>query len=308
VICPSFTFIATANAILHAGAEPVFVDIEPETYNLDPEKVEAALTPRTRAIIPVDQIGLAADIPAIVDIARRHGLVVVEDAAPSLGATVGGKRVGALSDYTCFSFHPRKSITTGEGGMITTADADGAARLRRLRSHAASTSDLSRHQSGSLDFEEYTELGFNYRMTDVQAAIGLVQMGRLDGILAERRSLAHRYVEQLAGLEGVITPTEPAGRLHTFQSFCVRLPSGARPQVMADLAAAGIASRRGVMAIHLEPFYRSLSPGVSLPETERAASDTVLLPLFAGMTVDEQDQVVEALALSLRSAVATAPS
>jgi perosamine synthetase len=308
VICPSFTFIATANAILHAGAEPVFVDIEPKTYNLDPEKVEAALTPRTRAIIPVDQIGLAADIPAVVDIARRHGLVVVEDAAPSLGATVGGQRVGALSDFTCFSFHPRKSITTGEGGMITTADADGAARLRRLRSHAASTSDLSRHQSGSLDFEEYTELGFNYRMTDVQAAIGLVQMGRLDGILAERRWLAHRYVEQLAGIEGVIAPTEPAGRLHTYQSFCVRLPSGTRPRVMADLAAAGIASRRGVMAIHLEPFYRSLSPGVSLPETERAASDTVLLPLFAGMTVDEQDQVVEALALSLRSAAATVRS
>jgi perosamine synthetase len=308
VICPSFTFIATANAILHAGAEPVFVDIEPGTYNLDPEKVEAALTPRTRAIIPVDQIGLAADIPAVVDIARRRGLAVVEDAAPSLGATVGGQRVGALSDFTCFSFHPRKSITTGEGGMITTADADGAARLRRLRSHAASTSDLSRHQSGSLDFEEYTELGFNYRMTDVQAAIGLVQMGRLDGILAERRWLAHRYVEQLAGLEGVIAPTEPAGRLHTFQSFCVRLPSGTRPRVMTDLAAAGIASRRGVMAIHLEPFYRSLSPGVSLPETERAATDTVLLPLFAGMTVDEQDQVVEALTLSLRSAAATARS
>ena len=306
VICPSFSFIATANAILHAGAEPVFVDIEPDTYNLDPERIEAALTPKTRAIVPVDQIGLAADIPAVGEIARRHGLLVVEDAAPSLGATVGRQRVGALSDFTCFSFHPRKSITTGEGGMITTADAEAAARLRRLRSHGASTSDLSRHRSATLDFEEYAELGFNYRMTDIQAAIGLVQMNRLDDILAERRRLAHRYIERLADLEGAVAPTEPAGRLHTFQSFCVRLPSGTRSRVMADLASAGIASRRGVMAIHLEPFYRALSPGMRLPETEGAAADTLLLPLFAGMTDDEQDQVLDALARSLRSSAAVA--
>jgi len=306
VICPSFSFIATANAILHAGAEPVFVDIEPDTYNLDPERIEAALTPKTRAIVPVDQIGLAADIPAVGEIARRHGLLVVEDAAPSLGATVGRQRVGALSDFTCFSFHPRKSITTGEGGMITTADAEAAARLRRLRSHGASTSDLSRHRSATLDFEEYAELGFNYRMTDIQAAIGLVQMNRLDDILAERRRLAHRYIERLADLEGAAAPTEPAGRLHTFQSFCVRLPSGTRSRVMADLASAGIASRRGVMAIHLEPFYRALSPGMRLPETEGAAADTLLLPLFAGMTDDEQDQVLDALARSLRSSAAVA--
>ena len=303
VICPSFSFIATANAILYVGAEPVFVDIDPLTYNLDPEQVEAAVTPRTRAIVPVDQIGLAADVPAILDIARRHGLVVVEDAAPSLGATIGERRVGSLSDFTCFSFHPRKSITTGEGGMITTADSAAAARLRRLRSHGASTSDLSRHQSGTLDFEEYAELGYNYRMTDVQAAIGLVQMGRLDGILADRRRLALRYGERLADADCVVTPHEPAGRRHTFQSYCVRLPSGIRARVMASLAEAGIASRRGVMAIHLEPLYRSLCPGVSLPETERATTDTLLLPLFAGMTESEQDQVVEVLTQSVRTAV-----
>jgi dTDP-4-amino-4,6-dideoxygalactose transaminase len=302
VICPSFSFIATANAILHAGAEPVFVDIDPQTYNLDPEKVEAALTPRTRAIVPVDQIGLAADIPAIVDIARRHGLAVVEDAAPSLGATVGDQRVGALSDFTCFSFHPRKSITTGEGGMVTTANADAAARLRRIRSHGASTSDLQRHRSGSLDFEEYAELGFNYRMTDVQAAIGLVQIGKLDGILAERRRLALRYTQRLRDVDGVVPPSEPTDRRHTFQSYCVRLPSEIRPQVMADLAEAGIASRRGVMAIHLEPLYQALTPGIRLPETERASAETLLLPLFAGMSEQEQDQVMDALARSVRSA------
>jgi perosamine synthetase len=302
VICPSFTFIATANAILYAGAEPVFVDIDPATYNLDPGLVEAAITNRARAIVPVDQIGLAADVPAILEIARRRGLAVVEDAAPSLGATVAGVRLGGLSPFTCFSFHPRKSITTGEGGMVTTTDADAAARLRRLRSHGASTSDLARHRSGATDIEEYPQLGFNYRMTDVQAAIGLVQMGRLDGILAERRRLALRYTALLTGLDGVQPPLEPAGRPHTFQSYCVRLPSGVRTRVMADLAAAGIASRRGVMAIHLEPLYRSLVPGCSLPETERAAADTLLLPLYVGLTGAEQDRVVEALAASLRSA------
>jgi perosamine synthetase len=299
VICPSFTFIATANAIVYAGAEPVFVDIDPRTYNIDPERVEAAVTPRTRAILPVDQIGLAAEVPAILEIGRRRGLKVVEDAAPSLGATVGSARVGSLSDLTCFSFHPRKSITTGEGGMITTADGGIADRLRRLRSHGASTSDLARHQSGSLEFEEYLELGFNYRMTDVQAAIGLVQMGRLDGILAARRHLALRYSAMLGQLEGVEVPYEPPGRQHTFQSYCVRLPSSVRGRVMADLAAAGVSSRRGVMAIHLEPFYRSSMAGRSLPETERAAEDTLLLPLYAGMTEADQDQVVESLAASL---------
>jgi dTDP-4-amino-4,6-dideoxygalactose transaminase len=300
VICPSFTFIATANAVLYVGAEPVFVDIDPKTYNLDPELVEAAVTPRTRAIVPVDQIGLAADVPAILEIARRRGLKVVEDAAPSLGATVGSARVGSLSDLTCFSFHPRKSITTGEGGMITTADAQVADRLRRLRSHGASTSDLARHQSDSIQLEEYPELGFNYRMTDVQAAIGVVQMGRLEGILAARRHLALRYSAALADLDGVQVPYEPPDRRHTFQSYCVRLPAGVRPQVMSDLAAAGVSSRRGVMAIHLEPFYRT--SGCVLPETERATADTLLLPLYAGMTDQEQDQVVGSLASSLRAA------
>jgi dTDP-4-amino-4,6-dideoxygalactose transaminase len=302
VICPSFSFIATANAILYTGAMPVFVDIDPATYNIDPALVEAAITKRTRAIIPVDQIGLAADIPAIRDIARRHGLVVVEDAAPSLGATIGGARVGGLSDFTCFSFHPRKSITTGEGGMITTNDPTAAAHLRQLRSHGASTSDLARHQAGTTDVEEYAELGYNYRMTDIQAAIGIVQLGRLEGILAERRRLAARYRELLSEVDDIELPLEPAGRLHTFQSYCVRLPAGLRAGVMRDLAAEGIASRRGVMAIHLEPLYRGLQPGLSLPETELASANTMLLPLFVGMTDDDQIVVVETVARSLRSA------
>jgi perosamine synthetase len=295
VICPSFSFIATANAVLHAGATPVFVDIDARTYNIDPALVEAAITPRTRAIIPVDQIGLAADVPAIMAIARKHGLVVVEDAAPALGATVGGAKVGSLADFTCFSFHPRKSITTGEGGIITTDDDAAADRLRRVRSHAASTSDLARHQSGTTEIEVYEELGYNYRMTDVQAAVGLVQLTRLDGILAERRRLAARYSALLADEPRLAVPHEPADRPHTYQSYCVRLREGSRQAVMDHLASKGIASRRGVMAIHLEPLYRRLQPGLSLPQTERATAETLLLPLYVGMTEAEQDEVVLAL-------------
>jgi perosamine synthetase len=296
VICPSFSFIATANAIVHAGARPVFVDIDPRTYNIDPELVEAAITPRTKVIMPVDQIGLAADITAIRTIAKRHGLKVVEDAAPSLGAMIGGRRVGSLSDLTCFSFHPRKSITTGEGGVITTDDPEAAGWLSRIRSHGASTSDLQRHRSKTVAFEEYRELGYNYRMTDIQAAIGVVQMRKLDSILAERRRLAARYAKLLGGYEWLDVPFEPHARFHTFQSYCIRLRSEKmREAIMADLAGRGISTRRGVMAIHLEPLYRELYPDVSLPITEQCSAETLLLPLFPGLTDDEQQLVAESL-------------
>ncbi|MGE5597688.1 MAG: DegT/DnrJ/EryC1/StrS family aminotransferase [Hyphomicrobiales bacterium] len=300
VICPSFSFIATANAIVHAGGTPVFVDIDPRTYNIDPALIEAAITPRTKAIVPVDQIGLAADIPAVRAIAGRHGLKVVEDAAPSLGATVNEGRVGALSDFTCFSFHPRKSVTTGEGGMITTNDDAAAERLRVLRSHGASTSDLARHKSGTTAIEEYRELGYNYRMTDIQGAIGVVQLGKLEAILQARGRLADRYNQLLAAEPRVETPFVPEGSRHTYQSYCVRLrDTRARQEIMDELAAQGIATRRGVMAIHLEPWYRERFPGVRLPVTEEATKNTLLLPLYAGMTDAEQDTVVDALVRAL---------
>lgn len=299
VICPSFSFIASANAVLYAGANPVFVDIDPQTYNIDVGHVEASITPRTSAILPVSQIGLAADIPALLDIGRQHGVKVVEDAAPSLGATIGEALLGSLSDFTCFSFDARKILTTGEGGMITTNDGEAAGRLRALRAHAASVSAMDRHASGGIGLEEYSELGFNYKMTDIQAAIGVVQMAKIDAIVRERRRLAKRYSVLLANEERLITPVEPAHTRHVYQSYCVRLRTG-RPQleVMDSLAARGVASRR-IMAIHLEPFYRGRYPGLHLPETEKAARDTLLLPMFTGLTEDEQDQVVEALLGSL---------
>jgi perosamine synthetase len=296
VLCPSFTFIATANAVLHAGATPVFVDIDPQTYNTTAELLETAITPKTRALIPVDQIGLAADMPAIMELAHRRGLAVIEDAAPSLGATVNGQKVGKFADFTCFSFHPRKSITTGEGGLIATDDDHAAERLRAIRSHGVSTSAFARHASGTTDIEVYHEVGWNYRMTDIQAAVGRVQLRKLDGILDERRRLASRYDQLFAQYAQIQTPHVPPGRPHTYQSYCIWLHGGVdRAQVMATLAQRGIASRRGVMASHLEPFYREMYPTLSLPVTEAAAAETLLLPLYVGMTPAEQDEVVAAV-------------
>jgi dTDP-4-amino-4,6-dideoxygalactose transaminase len=246
--------------------------------------------------MPVDQIGLAADLPAIMDLARGLGLKVVEDAAPTLGATINGQKVGSFADFTCFSFHPRKSITTGEGGLITTDDDAAAERLRALRSHGVSVSAFARHASGTTDIEEYREVGWNYRMTDIQAAVGLVQLRKLDGILDERRRLAARYDRLLAADSRIETPYAPPERPHTYQSYCVWLHGGAsRSDVMAAMADQGIATRRGVMASHLEPFYREMYPDLTLPVTEAATAETVLLPLYVGMTDAEQDEVVEAL-------------
>ncbi len=305
VICPSFTFIATANAIVHAGAMPVFVEIDPRTYNIDASNVERFVTRRTRAIVPVDQVGLAADLRGVRAVARTRRLAIVEDAAPALGATYEEERVGSRSELTCFSFHPRKSITTGEGGMMTTDDPEVAARLRRLRSHGASTSDFARHTSEEVEFETYDELGFNYRMTDIQAAIGCAQITKLETILAARTSVAERYSAMLGSDERLGLPYVPPGCVHTYQSYCIRLPSEVvRAVVMSELASRGIATRRGVMAIHLEPLYRRWFPDCSLPVTESAARETMLLPLYAGMSISDQDSVVEALMHALDKAMA----
>ena len=298
VIVPSFTFIATANVVLHAGATPVFVDIDPRTYNMDPALLEAAITPRTRAIMPVDQIGLAADLDPILEVAARHNLRLIEDAAPAIGATYHGRRVGSISPLTCFSFHPRKSITTGEGGMITTDDDALAARARVLRSHGASISDLARHQAATVMLEEYGELGYNYRMTDIQAAVGIEQLKKVDWILERRRSLGERYTRLLAGIPGITPPYAPAEAPHTYQSYAVRLDPALWPprdEVMGRMLARGIATRRGVMAIHLEPYYQRRFGRIDLPVTEEATRQTMLLPLYATMTEDEQDAVLDAL-------------
>jgi len=296
VIVPSFTFIATANAVTYTGATPVFADIDPSTYNLDPDAVNAAITPRTKAIMPVHQIGLAADMDRLHAIARQHGTVLIEDAAPALGATYRGRPVGGLGNTACFSFHPRKAVTTGEGGMITTDDGALAERARLLRAHGMSVSDLARHQARRVIIEEYQDIGYNYRMSDVHAAIGIEQLKRLPSILAQRCELAERYTAAFSDLEGVQLPFSSGETPHTYQSYMIQLRAGAgstRERLMDELLAAGIPTRRGVMAIHREPVYRKRCGSVSLPVTETAAATTVLIPLYAGMTDGEQEYVID---------------
>ena len=297
VLCPSLSYIATANGIVHAGGTPVFVDVDRSTYNLDPSRLEEAITPRTKAILAVHQVGLSSALEEICDIANRRGLLVIEDAACAIGAVYKGRRIGQPhTSMACFSFHPRKILTTGEGGMITTADAELAARLRRLRQHAMSVSDLARHASAQVVVESYDEVGYNYRMTDLQAAIGLVQLQRLQEMIDRRRWLASRYTERLSQLEWLIPPCEPAECKQNYQSYMVRLTEDApvtRDQLMQELLNQGISTRRGIMAIHRESPYRDGQWDARLPETNLVADTTIILPLFHDMTEGDQDHVLD---------------
>jgi perosamine synthetase len=306
VIVPSLSFVATANAVWACGAKPVFADIDPVTYNLDPAAVERKLTPRTRAVVPVHQVGLPADMDSFLDLAERHHLALVEDAACALGAFHRGQPIGSLGPLACFSFHPRKVITCGEGGMIAVHDPLMAERLRRLRQHSMDRSALDRHRAHEVVVEHYSEPGWNARMTDLQAAVGLRQLGVLDTVLAERRRLALRYSDLLAGMPSIGIPLTPAYAVRAWQSYPIRvgaeIPGGAEA-LMRTLLRDGIATRRGVMAIHLEQAYREA--GAHLPHTEAAAREVVLLPLFPGLADDAQDYVVERLGEHIGAVVAS---
>lgn len=298
VIVPSMSFIATANSVWQCGATPVFADIAPDTYNLDPAAAERAITERTKAIMPVHQLGLPADLDAFQALADRYGLILVEDAACALGAMYNGRPIGSHGSIACFSLHPRKVITTGEGGMITLHDTALASRIRQLRQHAMDVSDLARHSATDVVVESYPERGFNVRMTDMQAALGLCQMKVLDEILERRRMLAERYNSLLSGIPGIQTPCDPPHIQRTWQSYCVRVGapfSLDRTDLMRRLLADGIPTRRGVMAIHEERAYAGTATQ-PLPHTEAATADTLMLPLFPGLRNEEQDYVVDRLA------------
>jgi dTDP-4-amino-4,6-dideoxygalactose transaminase len=298
VIAPSFTFIATANGVIHCGGRPVFVDIDARTYNLDPAAIESAITPRTKVILAVNQIGLPADLDAIQSIAVKKGLHVLEDAACALGSEYKGRKIGSISEISCFSFHPRKLITTGEGGMITTRDPEYAEAARVKVSHGASVSDLARHQSPKIIFEEYPVHGYNFRMSDLQAAVGLGQMKKLGEILEKKRFFAERYNQTFSQVPEVACPFEPEGYKTNFQSYMIRiLPSAkrTRDEIMQELLKKGVSTRRGITAVHLEPVYQKLVGHIRLPETERAFQETMILPLYPQMTVEEQDYVIESL-------------
>ena len=301
VVVPSLSFIATANAARYVGARPVFADVDPVTLNLTPETVEPVLTDRTRAVILVDQCGVPADLDAMRALCGARGIAIVEDAACAVGAEYRGRPVGAGADVAAFSFHPRKLLTTGEGGMIVTPDAEFAARVRRLREHRMDVSAAQRHASRQPVIEHYLETGYNYRMTDIQAAIGLVQLGKLPALVARRRELATRYQRLLAGIPGVRTIIDPEYGRTNFQSFWLLLPDHApvgRDGLLRLLAAEGISARRGIMAAHAEPAYADGGPW-ALPVTERITADSLILPLFHDLSVAEQDLVVDVLAGAL---------
>ena len=299
VIVPSFSFIASTNAVRYCGATPVFADVDPLSGNLTPDTVSPLLTDRTRAVMAVHQGGMPADVDALR--AACGDIPVVEDAACAVGSTYRGRSVGAGARLAAWSFHPRKLLTTGEGGMITTDDPALATRLRRLREHGMSVSAADRHTSGKPIVEQYLETGFNYRMTDMQAAVGIVQLGRLADLVAGRRAMAARYHELLAGLPGLRAVRDPDYGGTNYQAFWVLLGDDVvvdRNNVLAALATAGVSARRGIMAAHLEPAYQDVAHA-PLPVTELLTARSIILPLHHELTADQQNQVVDALAAAL---------
>jgi dTDP-4-amino-4,6-dideoxygalactose transaminase len=314
VVTVSHSYIATANSIRYCGALPVFVDIEPGTFNLDPTQIVSAISGKTRAILCVHQMGMPCNLDAILKIAHQHKLAVVEDAACAIGSEIRRhdhwERIGRPhGDIACFSFHPRKLLTTGDGGMLTTANAEFDAKFRLWRQHGMSVPDTVRHASAQVVFESYPELGFNYRLTDIQAAIGREQLKRIPDAVTQRRQMAGCYRELLSDIPGLTLPEEPEWARTNWQSYCVRLPKNvSQRDVMQKMLDEGIATRRGIMCAHLESAYADpgtwrcakveCKPGGSCPnlaESERAQREGVILPLFSGMTTSQQDRVASTL-------------
>jgi perosamine synthetase len=307
VITASHSFIATANSIRYCGATPIFVDIDPTTYNLDPERVAEAVTERTRAILAVHQMGMPCDLNALMGLATRHSVALIEDAACAVGSQVRingkweliGKPHGQIA---CFSFHPRKVITTGEGGMLTTSDTELDRKFRLGRQHGMSVPDAVRHDSQQVIFEDYLVVGFNYRMTDVQAAVGRKQLERLPRLVNRRRGLAARYDTLLGNIEGLSLPVEPKWAHSNWQSYCVRLPNWVdQKALMQSLLDQGIATRRGIMCSHREPPYSGQKQRHDLRQAELAQEHSILLPIYAQMPEEDLVRVANALKTELQS-------
>jgi dTDP-4-amino-4,6-dideoxygalactose transaminase len=296
VICPSMSYIATANAIRYVGATPVFAEVQADSYNLDPLDVERRITARTKAILIVHQIGLPADIDAFKDLCGRYNLKLVEDAACAIGSSYKGAKIGSHSDLVCFSFHPRKVISTGDGGMITTNREDYYQRLKLLRQHGMSVNDRVRHESKTVVFEDHVELGYNYRLTDIQAAIGIKQLEKLDWIIQERRKIAGTYNEAFARLPYLRLPTEQSGYFSNYQSYSIYLEKDCpvkRNELMQGLLDAGISSRRGVMNTHRESAYKLWNNEFQLPVSEDLQDNSIILPLYVPMDHNDVNLIIE---------------
>jgi dTDP-4-amino-4,6-dideoxygalactose transaminase len=303
VVTVSHSYVATANSVRYCGALPVLVDVEEDSFNIDPRLVEAAITPKTKAILAVHQLGMPCNMPALNEIARRRGVRLIEDAACACGTEmlVDGqwRRIGfPMSDAACFSFHPRKVITTGDGGMIATADAELDRHCRLLRQHGMNVSDLARHGAAKVVFEDHVILGYNYRMTDIQAAVGIEQLKRVGDIVAKRRAHAARYHEKLADLGCLRLPAEPAWARSNWQTFNVRVLESSpldRNTLMERLLEMGVATRRGVMNAHEQTSWGDLPLRFALPVSEMMNRECIQIPLFAQMSVEEHDYVCECL-------------
>ncbi|RBL99661.1 glutamine--scyllo-inositol aminotransferase [Glutamicibacter soli] len=299
VVLPSFSFIATANAPTYLGARPVFADVEETTGNVTAQTIEAALTPKTTAIIAVDQGGMPLDLEPLRRLCDERGLALVEDAACGAGSTYRGAPVGVGADVSAWSFHPRKLLTTGEGGMLTTNNEQWAQRARRLREHAMDVSAADRHGSTLAPQESYGEIGYNFRMTDMQAAVGLVQLSKLEQMVVRRRELAARYQQELAGVPGLRCVQDPEYGTSNYQSFWIEVSRPFpldREGLLAKLAEDGISARRGIMASHLQPAYAGHSGyTVALPVTERLTANTLILPLYHDLREEEQDRVISSV-------------
>ena len=312
VVVPSLSFIATTSAVRYVGATPVFADVDEQTLNLTDKTVAEVVTPRTRAVIVVHQAGMPADLDRLEAMCDELGLDVIEDAACAIGSTYEDRPIGATARIGVFSFHPRKLLTTGEGGMLVTSDAALADRFRRLREHGTSASAAQRHGGRTVQVESYGELGFNYRMTDLQAAVGVVQLDRLDAMIERRRALAARYRAGFAAVPDLVLPVDPPYGRTNHQSFWVLLPDAFplhRDEVLQLLLDAGISARRGIMAAHREPACAALSSGsspVDLPVTERITDRTLILPLYHELAEADQDRVIDAV-VSILTRVTTPP-
>lgn len=287
VICPSMSYIATANCISYVGAQPIFAEVN-EEYNLDIHDVKNRITSKTKAILLVHQMGMPADIEAFQKLCKEKNLILIEDAACAIGSEYNGKKIGSHSDLVCFSFHPRKVITTGDGGMITTSNKSYNDRLKILRKHAMSISDHERHNSSKILFEDHLEIGYNYRMTDIQAAVGIEQLKKLDDILIERRSIAKNYLNSFKNIDCLRLPTEKSGYKSNYQSFSIYLKNDcpiSRNDLMKKLLDKGISTRRGIMTAHQESAYKKTE--LSLPISEKLRDNSVIIPLYPGMSNSE---------------------
>ncbi|MBL7762643.1 MAG: DegT/DnrJ/EryC1/StrS family aminotransferase [Chitinophagaceae bacterium] len=296
VICPSMSYVATANSIKYVGAKPVFAEINPDNYNLDVKDAEKKITAKTKAILLVHQIGMPADIDAFKKLADKHNLKLIEDAACAAGSSYKGRKIGSHSELVCFSLHPRKVISTGDGGFITTNREDYYQRMKLLRQHGMSVNDRVRHESSKIIFEDHIEVGYNYRMTDIQAAVGIKQLEKLDWIVSERRKIADKYNAAFKDIENIQLPIEEKGYFSNYQSYSIYLKDEcpiSRNELMQKMLDAGISTRRGIMTSHRETAYKTECAGLSLPVSEKSADRSIILPLYIPMKDEDINKVIE---------------